>query len=316
MAVRLVDRIARSVGTRIPLVAIFQAPTIAQLAGRLAETDGAEAEEEPRTADVVTFHAAGDAPPLFALPGIGGTAAFTFRGLAEQLGTRYPVHGLQLRGTDGVSAPHATVEEMAAYQIENIRRLQPTGPYSLIGYSFGGRLAFEIAAQLRDAGERVAILAMVDSSAPGYPKVAPLSERLRLHLRELVSAGPVAAARYVGQRVRSLGNRARALAQRLRPPEIDPEDSPEDQLQTLAQVTRMAARRYEPRVSDQAMLLFRSEQKSEWLGASHDDPCNGWGEFATGEIEVVALDGGHVDAMTDANVVVMADRLRERLAGD
>jgi thioesterase domain-containing protein len=87
--------------------------------------------------------------------------------LARYLPPGYPLYGLQARGMDGTSVLPASVREMAADYVEQIRAVQPAGPYYLLGMSFGGVPAHEIAVQLQAAGEDVGALIMLDSYPEG-----------------------------------------------------------------------------------------------------------------------------------------------------
>src|SRR5207253_8181650 len=92
-----------------------------------------------------------DRGPLFFFPGGGGSEPefFIYAGLARHVGSEYPVYGLRVRGADGFSKPHTSVEQMAAAYLEEIRAIEPEGPYFLIGECAGGVIAYEAACQLR-----------------------------------------------------------------------------------------------------------------------------------------------------------------------
>lgn len=107
-----------------------------------------------------------DAPPLFFAPGAGGHVIY-LRDLADALDGSRTLWALQARGLDGRSPPEREVEAIAAAAIEDIRQVQPSGPYAIGGHSFGAWTAFEIARQLRLDGEEIEFLALVDSLAPG-----------------------------------------------------------------------------------------------------------------------------------------------------
>ncbi|TDD14060.1 alpha/beta fold hydrolase, partial [Nonomuraea diastatica] len=108
------------------------------------------------------------AVPLFCVPGAGaGVASFT--DLCGELGTHWPVYGLQPRGLDGLHLPHSTVEAAAARAAAGIEQTCPTGPVHLLGHSFGGWVAFRIAELLTAAGRDVASLTVVDGEPPGTP---------------------------------------------------------------------------------------------------------------------------------------------------
>ncbi|MFE2458096.1 amino acid adenylation domain-containing protein [Streptomyces sp. NPDC059402] len=161
-AVSLVGRINREFGVRLPLQVVFESPRLADLARRV---DGDTGEPAPR---LIRLHGEGTAAPVFCWPGLGGYP-MNLRGLARRaFPTGRPFYGIQAQGINAGEAPHPTVREMAAADVAEIRRLRPQGPYTLWGYSFGARVAFEAAWQLEQAGERVDHVFLI---CPGNPKV-------------------------------------------------------------------------------------------------------------------------------------------------
>ncbi|MFE6849467.1 amino acid adenylation domain-containing protein [Streptomyces sp. NPDC057674] len=161
IAVALVTRINRAFGSRLPLQILFDRPTIEKLAHQV---DGAAATPASR---LVRLHAAGTRPPVYCWPGLGGYT-MNLRHLAEEIGIDRPFHGVQAYGINRGEEPYATIREMAAADVAAIRRRQPAGPYTLWGYSFGARVAFESAHLLEAAGQQVENLFLI---APGSPKV-------------------------------------------------------------------------------------------------------------------------------------------------
>ncbi|MBP2583828.1 amino acid adenylation domain-containing protein [Streptomyces sp. PvR006] len=161
IAVALVTRINRAFDSRLPLQILFDRPTIEKLAHQV---DGAAAAPASR---LVRLHAAGTRPPVYCWPGLGGYT-MNLRHLAEEIGIDRPFHGVQAYGINRGEEPYATIREMAAADVAAIRRRQPAGPYTLWGYSFGARVAFESAHLLEAAGEQVENLFLI---APGSPKV-------------------------------------------------------------------------------------------------------------------------------------------------
>jgi len=83
--------------------------------------------------------------------------------LLPHLDAQTPVYGLQARGVEDASAHHASLEEMASCYVGAIREIQPRGPYRLLGWSFGGRVAQEMARQLEAQGDSVALLVAMDT---------------------------------------------------------------------------------------------------------------------------------------------------------
>lgn len=160
LAVQLFDRIARAVGRDLPVSVLYEAPTIEQLAELLRRENWT-----PPWEALVPMRTLGQRPPLFLAPP-GASTVLRFNHLVRQLDAAWPVYGLAYRGMDGQAEPHDRLEQMAAYHLEEMRKLQPRGPYFLAGICFGSHLMFELARQLRASGEEVALLAVLDAAPP------------------------------------------------------------------------------------------------------------------------------------------------------
>jgi len=116
----------------------------------------------------VRLQAEGRKPPIYCWPGLGGYT-MNLRRLAGKIALDQPFYGVQAYGIDNGETPYSTIKEMAAKDVEMIRQFQPAGPYTLWGYSFGARVAFEAAYQLEQSGAQVEHLFLI---APGSPKLA------------------------------------------------------------------------------------------------------------------------------------------------
>ena len=159
-------------------LSIMQPPLLAQLAKTMS------ADLLPRSSyqPVIVMQAGADCEtPQFCIPG-AGASAFSFLDVVGLLPATLPVYALQARGlTDVKTMPHLTIEETARDYISAMRERQPSGPYHLIGHSFGGWIAFEIALQLQAQGETVADLIIIDSRSPGAkPPVSHLGAVMKL----------------------------------------------------------------------------------------------------------------------------------------
>ena len=159
LAVRLFAQIAESFGSKLPLSTLFQAPTIELLARVLQQGTPTP---EP---SLVAIQPHGTKPPLYCLHACG-PHVFIYLPLVRHLDADQPVYGLQARGINGRDEPFSRVSEMAAHYVKEIRQFQPHGPYYLLGDTLGGLFAFEVALLLREQGEQVALLAMVDTHCP------------------------------------------------------------------------------------------------------------------------------------------------------
>src|SRR5205807_4621015 len=144
----LFAQIEEQLGKRLPLATLFQAPTVAQLAGILKK------ENAPSWSSLVSIQTLGSRLPFFCVHAVGGNV-LEYYDLARHLGSDQPFYGLQSQGLDGKQAPLTRIEEMAAYYIKEIRKVQPEGPYAVGGRSFGGIVAFEMACQLHAQGQEV-----------------------------------------------------------------------------------------------------------------------------------------------------------------
>ncbi|MFG2193511.1 amino acid adenylation domain-containing protein [Streptomyces sp. NPDC048639] len=160
-AVALVNRINKEFGTQLPLQVLFETPKLEDLAARV---DGGA---PVRSSRLVPLHRADSGTPVFAWPGLGGYP-MNLRLLAGGVDLDRPVTGIQAHGINPGEVPYPTIREMAMADIAEIRRVQPSGPYTLWGYSFGARVAFEAAWQLEQFGEKVETVLLI---CPGNPEV-------------------------------------------------------------------------------------------------------------------------------------------------
>ena len=122
---------------------------------------------------LVPIRAEGSLPPLFLVAGgMGGEQELlVYARLTRYLDPDQPLYGLRARGVDDLVEPHESVEAMAAEHLEEIRKVQPTGPYYLSGSCVGGVVAYELAQQLRAGGEDVPVLILIDSNYPTRPRM-------------------------------------------------------------------------------------------------------------------------------------------------
>ncbi|AXG51890.1 non-ribosomal peptide synthetase [Streptomyces lincolnensis] len=202
---RLTTRVRTDLDTALPVRALFETPTVAGLARRVTGT-GAIAVADPASVSasasasgriaapsqataldvLLPLRARGEREPLFCLPPASGLA-WGFAGLTRHLDTERPLYGLQSRGLVPGAARSGSLAEAVARHTAQIREIQPHGPYHLLGYSMGGIVAHGVAATLRAAGERVALLAMLDSFPGSWTSQGPRPSDRDAVLRSLLS---------------------------------------------------------------------------------------------------------------------------------
>jgi amino acid adenylation domain-containing protein len=168
LAMKLLNNIQQLLGQQLSLSSLFQNPTIAQLAPQICHT------HQQSHSDLLSFQPVhwsvdGEATPLYCLPGANGHG-FYFRDLAINLGIERPVYALETPGRDGLSPIPDSVTDHASQLIELLRQQQAKSPYILAGYSSGCAVAFEIACQLEQLGEKVGLLAIFDAGLVSHPE--------------------------------------------------------------------------------------------------------------------------------------------------
>jgi thioesterase domain-containing protein len=174
LAAKLIREIAEAIGRELRPTMICQAPSIRGLAAVL------ERPPAPALSSLTLLKPGAEQPPIFITHGIGGSV-IDFVPLARRIQVKQPIYGMQAKGTDGGEEPFQRVEDMAQYHLDEIRPLRRSGPYFLIGYSLGGQVVLEMARRLSANGNKVSLLAMLDS----YPHPHHLSrgQQLRLFAR-------------------------------------------------------------------------------------------------------------------------------------
>jgi thioesterase domain-containing protein len=164
---------------------LFQAPTVEQFAILL------QAPQKSNWSSLVALNNQGSRRPFFWVHGEDSDAL-----LPRYLHLDQPLYGLRHQSDDGQPARYKTVEDIAAHYLEEIRSVQPQGPYLLGGYCFGGLVALEIAQRLLSEGQRTDLLALIEPSfgkrlGLNSPRrrtpTRSLLDSLRFHSQALVS---------------------------------------------------------------------------------------------------------------------------------
>jgi amino acid adenylation domain-containing protein len=308
LATRLVARLRVELGVDLPIGMLMQAPTVQSLARALA------AGERAVRLPLVALQTFGDRPPLFLAHPAGGHV-ICYRGLAVNLAPDQPVYGLQPRGLEDGREPIADLREMAAYYVEGIRRFRPRGPYRLGGWSFGGVVAWEMARQLRAAGEEVDLLALLDTSPLTDEAIeADPRDPAEVMMQTIGGyAGWMAAERIDVEAARHLPplEMARAMIRQVN----DARLLPEDRAELLVALTRVrsanlqAQAAYDLRPYEGHLTYFRTEGSAAAALQSSADAF--WGSRA-GSVTVVPVTGDHGTILHEPHVHLVVRAIRDR----
>ncbi|HET8643325.1 MAG TPA: alpha/beta fold hydrolase, partial [Pseudonocardiaceae bacterium] len=329
-ALRVVVLAERRFGTSVPLSVFAETPTAAGLAAWLRHNHAAPA------FDPLVELRRGCGRPLFLVHPIGGNV-LCYVPLVRHLPGKWPVYALAAAGTATGTEPLRTVGDMAEAYLEAIRRVQPDGPYTVAGWSFGGFVAFELAARLQREGAGVENVILLDT-------VALDPEHLGSADREhSVGATPDAVLTWFFWELLLLGHEGGAAPSAV-PPAIPPELTVAEKFEFISdhaaglgvlptgasaglvrrlfevyQANLQATGDYRPGVLDCDLTLIQSALPlPEVLWAMHDaggsryrDPANGWSGRTAGRLNIIQVPGDHLTMMKEPQVDAVAAALAD-----
>ena len=292
-ALRLAEEIERSFARTLPLGVIFSLPTIEKLAGFLDSEEGLST-----GFSLVPLQTGGVGRPIFVVH-------WTLRDLVRHLGTDRPVYalsfGLAAQTTHQQLALPERLENLAAHYVEEMRVVQPRGPYSMIGYSGGGLVAFEMAQQLLVQGETVSFLGLIDTSvARDYFTVSrfPLHRQIlnvfRLPPREISESLTRNCWRPLSQKLHSMNSRG--VRNHL-----------EDQWLDESALNFWMS--YVPRPYPGKLTLFKANGLRS-VRYQRIPPERAWIELTAGRLDIYEVPGRHCSVVAGPNAHVLATKLR------
>ncbi len=313
MAVRLFSEIERKLDARLPLSSLFETATVAGQA-TLVER---ERREEIHWGSLVELRSGNGQLPLF-LIGWAGGEVLPYRDLVANLDESLPVFGLRAPGVDGRGEPRATVERLAEHYVNEIRRVQPHGPYRLGGFCFSGLVAYEMARQLLEQGEAISTLALIDAYPYNPPRRRRAREVGRVQVEALKGVGAVGTRRWMRDRLAGLrGHAHRALYLKLGPRayELLAERRLEHRLprrpwNLVLIASNLARRRYVPEPLDVRIEFYRAQR-------APDPGPTPWEGLAAQGVElrqIVAADIDHDGMMHEPHVRMLARELMRDLS--
>ncbi len=316
----LMAQIKKQFGKDIAIASLYQNPTIEQLA-TIVPFDSDSKSGSP----LVILQPHGSKPPLFCLPGAAGYPFYLYD-LARCLGSDQPFYSFQAIAPGEGGELITQVEDVAARYIQELFVVQPQGPYFLAGHSFGGKLAFEMAQQLLRKGHKVALVAILDTTAPFHQKNPSVFDLDNTKwLAELADTIEVVYGKKMDCSVDILQSmlwedQLKYVLERLKNADILPPDDEIMQLNNMVQLLKAnAVVNYVPReIYPTKITLLRAkenivkvdESNSEVLSDILQDLHWGWSKFSAEPVNVHFVPGNHVTMMNLPQVQVLAEQLK------
>ena len=295
----LMSEIKQQFQRDLPLATLFQSPTIKQLATLIhSSTDSLS------WPTLVAIKPNGDRLPLFCVHPAGGNV-LRYQNLAYCLSSEQPFYGLEFTGLNPQSEPHTSVEQMATHYIQEIKTVQPYGPYFLSGWSLGGLIAFEMAQQLTAQGEKIAFLGLLDAYPFSVQELEPqddisviegglIARDLDLNLEELRSLEGDGLLTYMVSKAKQRN--------------MIPEYFDLAQARHLLMIQRLntqAGVNYKPQYFPGSITLFQAS-------IIDVQPELGWDKLAQ-DIETVLVPGDHYSMVDPPHVEILAQLIQESL---
>lgn len=249
-----------------------------------------------KSSPFIQIKAGSEKPPVFITHGLCGTAQFG--GLAKKIQTENPIYGIQGKGVDGIEEPVERVEDMATYYLEWLQSLYPQGPYILIGYSFGGLVALEMAQRLWSTPNRVSLLVLLD--AYPHPRFYTKQVRSRLmitrirgHLSEMRQLSLSEAADYFLKGFKRRMHFPGSDDERPLSPKLRSRGVNETALREVKKKAYVALEAYRPKFYPGKIHFVTGEEKSFFP----EDPRSVWGSLA-GDLQVESIPGNHLNIVS------------------
>lgn len=308
MAVILFFELERLTGKNMPLSTLLRAPTVRELAvefGNQGKNKGKETDvinavrrenvDKQIWSSLVEIKKTGRQRPFFCFHAAGGNV-LNYLQIASHLDVDQPMYGIQSIGLDGRTKPIRRLEEMASYYKNEIKSIQPHGPYLLGGGSMGGMIAFEVAQQLKRDGDKIILLVMFDTLGPNYKhytlngEVKGVMNKLKLYWDSITSKGHIEKVQFIGAKIISvIVSRMKGLICSIYyllnipiPHNI--------RYWYIEQVNIRALLNYTPKFYDGEITIITGSIEENGV---FNDPKRGWENVALGGIKVFNIAGEH-----------------------
>ncbi|MFE7800504.1 amino acid adenylation domain-containing protein [Nocardia sp. NPDC057440] len=300
-SVQVVSELRKGLDYEVPISWMVSDPCPADLAKRIESRmrSGAAIDRTDVGFDtLLPIRTGGERPPLFCIhPALG--LSWCYRVLDRYLSDGRPIYGIQAPQIGGEVPGPISIEEMAERYFDEIRAVQPHGPYHLLGWSLGGVIAHAIAVEMRAAGEQVALLALLDAEVDGVDE----STLRAVTAGELISnLGPVMGVDFVSPD--ATAEEAADLIERHLGGSLGIDAARIERLTDAYNLAIRAASAWRPAVLDSDMLYFTAARERRSDAAGHE----GWARVVRGQMSIFDIDATHL-AMTEPGAIAQIARI-------
>ncbi|AXT59084.1 non-ribosomal peptide synthetase [Aquimarina sp. AD10] len=313
LAVSIMSDIKLLFGDSFAISVLFQYPTIEKLGEIIREK-----KEIAKGSPLVRLQKGkSDKHPVFCIHPIGGNV-FCYSPMVESIKDEYEIYGLQVPYLYEDGTPHITVEDIATDYIDNIKSVQEEGPYHLVGYCFGGLIATEIAHQLKEQGDQIGTLNLLDTRSPLYDDAEEFDDAILLSWFARDLALPYGKTLTIPpeelRECESVDKMFELVLSRAKNEHIVTDDINQDQMRRYLDVyisNGTALSLYEAKPYNGRINLLRAvhEPLIEQIGINL-----GWDRCEVKDLKVYDVPGNHNTMMYNPNAIVLAGTLQKVLA--
>jgi thioesterase domain-containing protein/acyl carrier protein len=300
LTIRLLAKIEETLGTRLPEVALWEAPTIEKLAELISHKSSTQ-----KISYAMPVQPHGQESPFFCVG-----AGQLLRPLSIALGPTQPFFSVGIEpAACGALRPPYRLEQLASHLVTAILEKCPSGPYYLGGFCFDGLYAYEIARQLIQQGHQIGLLVLFETTSPSSVAKAGIESQCKRLLIRLKYRAHQLHHMNISDYLRHLADDWSQFCQRkwwdilpfLYSLNIAQASN------TLPPVLYIAANTYKPQPISCPTVLFRGKQ---WPIASAGDPYMGWRDLLEGNCQTYEVPGDHTGIFGESNVTELAQKLK------
>jgi len=304
-AMRVLGRVQQRYGVNLSLSALTQTPTIEAMAAAVRH------QTPPSTSSLVAIQPKGSRPPIYFVHAAGGSV-MCYHEVARHMSPEQPVYGLQAQGIEAGTTAAPDLPAMARHYIDEIRAVQPRGPYRLAGWSMGGNIVYEMAQQLQLQGEGVALLGFLDASTNVFSDPTPLRDNAAILAEMFGNEFDVTADMLRTLPQDSLIETAVAMAESHQwlPPGFTVAQA--HRILNVYRASERSIKQHQPQPVACAAVLYRTHEKIEGED-DHDPEDRGWTPLIQGGLTIHPVPGNHINMVMAPHSKALAQAIERDL---